>query len=275
MMKVLPEDVTPIDKLEDIAECRSFLKRIEEAEKNGFNPYFVPHEKPLRDVSIMNGKEVINFGSYNYLGMSGRTEIAAASKKAIDDYGTSASGSRILAGEKNLFIELEKEIADWKHTEAAMVLAAGNLTNTTFVGNFCGKNDAIFFDVLSHSSIEQGCKLSPAYAKRFSHNNYQSLERMLVHLRSKFQKVLIVIDGVYSIAGDIAPVPEFVRLKKKYGCFLMVDEAHSTGVIGPTGAGVDEYFCLMPDDIDIKMGTLSKALGSIGGYIASKNVLIN
>jgi 8-amino-7-oxononanoate synthase len=264
-----------ISTFEESAEFIKLAERIKEAEKLDFNPYFVCHESPLLDYSVVNGKKVLNFGSYNYLGMSGRKEVAEAAKKAIDTYGTSASGSRILAGEKRIYQELEQEIARWKNTQDAIVLAAGNLTNTTFVGNFCTENDAIFFDMLSHSSVDQGCRLSSAYTKRFPHNDFNSLDRILEKTRDRYEKVLISVEGVYSMDGDIAPVPEFVRLKKKYGCILMVDEAHSSGVIGTHGGGVDEYFGLAPDDIDIKIGTLSKATGSIGGFIAgSKNLVM-
>jgi 8-amino-7-oxononanoate synthase len=268
------EPIMPVKTFEESTEYVHFAERYQEAEKLDFNPYFVCHESPLLDVSIIDGKRVLNFGAYNYLGMSGRLEVSNAAKKAIDDYGTSASGSRILAGEKKIYQELEREIAEWKNTEDAIVLAAGNLTNTTFIGNFCNERDAIYFDMLSHSSVDQGCRLSPAYTKRFPHNDFTSLERILAKNRDRYEKVLISVEGVYSMDGDIAPIPEFVRLKKKYGCFLMVDEAHSSGVIGKHGGGVDEYFGLSPDDIDMKIGTLSKAAGSIGGFIAgSKNLI--
>jgi 8-amino-7-oxononanoate synthase len=260
---------------EDTLEHAQFSHRLEEAARLDHNPYFVCHDQPLRDVSIVDGRRVINFGSFNYLGMSGHPEVSAAAKAAIDRYGTSASGSRILAGEKHIYQELEREIALWKKSEDAVVLAAGNLTNTTCIGNFCSANDAIFYDVLSHSSIEQGCRLSSAYTKRFPHNNYEALGKLLRRTRDQYEKVLIVVEGVYSMDGDIAPIPEFVALKHTYGCFLLVDEAHSSGVIGRTGGGVDEHFGLGPTDIDIKIGTLSKAAGSIGGYIAGTRNLMS
>ena len=142
------------------------------------------------------------------------------------------------------------------------------------MGNFCGKNDLIVFDALAHNSVDQGCRLSLATAKPFPHNDYEALEGILRTQRHRYEKVLIIIEGAYSMDGDIAPVPKFVELKKKYGCFLMVDEAHSTCVIGETGGGVDEYFGLRPDDIDIKMGTLSKGLGTCGGYLAGPRSII-
>jgi 8-amino-7-oxononanoate synthase len=273
-----PPVATPkrrIARFEETLEHRQFVERLAQVARLERNPYYVCHDQPLRDVSVVNGKRVLNFGSYNYLGMSGHPEVSAAAKQAIDRYGTSASGSRILAGEKPIYQELEREVARWKGAEDAIVLAAGNLTNTTCIGNFCNGNDAIFYDLLSHSSIEQGCRLSEAHTKRFPHNDFTMLDRMLARSRDHFEKVVIAVEGVYSMDGDIAPIPEFVALKRKYDCFLLVDEAHSAGVIGRTGGGVDEYFGLGPTDVDIKIGTLSKAAGSIGGYIAGSRNLVS
>ncbi len=269
------EERTPVTKFTDSEEYKAFRERREALlTSGGEDPYFVSHSSPLRDTCIIDGREYIDFGNYNYAGMSGRPEVSEAAKKAIDQYGTSASGSRLLAGEKPIHGELERAIAEWKHTEAAVVCVGGHSTNVTFVGNFCGKNDLILYDALAHNSVAQGCRLSQAVTKSFPHSDTAALEAVLERERKYFEKVLIVIEGVYSMDGDIAPVPEFVRIKKKYGCFLMVDEAHSACVLGPTGAGVDEYFNLAGDDIDIKMGTLSKGLGTCGGYLAGKTELI-
>jgi len=266
-------DVKPITRFEDTLEYKASLNRFESL-KNFKNPFYIPHDSTLRDTSITNGKEVINFGSYNYIGMSGHPEVSQAAIEAIEKLGTSAGGSRLLAGEKTLHQELEKEIASWKHTEDALVLVGGHSTNVTFVGNFCNERDLILYDVLSHNSIAQGIQLSRATSRLFPHNDYKAARAILSSLRSKFEKVLLVIEGVYSMDGDIAPVPEFVKLKKEFGLFLMVDEAHSSCVIGKTGEGVDEYFSLKPDDIDIKMGTLSKGLGTCGGFLAGKKSII-
>lgn len=275
-VKICPRNdlqVTPITDFTRTPEYKEFAKRYEGL--NGIrNPYFICHESPLKDTSLMDGKEVLNFGSYNYVGMSGRKEVNEAAKAAIDKYGTSASGSRLLAGEKVLYQELEREIAEWKHAEDALVLVGGHSTNVTVVGNFCGKNDLIVYDALAHNSIHEGCRLSDAIAIPFPHNDTVALDRILSTRRNKYTKVLIVVEGAYSMDGDIAPIPEIVEIKKKYGCFLMVDEAHSACVIGKTGGGVDEYFGLEPSDIDIKMGTLSKGLGACGGYVAGRRELI-
>ena len=267
--------VRPITRFEDTPEYQHFLERQRALVGSGDNPYFVTHESPLLDTGIVDGKEVLEFGSYNYVGMSGRKEVKDAAKAAIDKYGTSASGSRLLAGEKQVHKDLEKEIADWKHAEDAIVCVGGHSTNVTFVGNFCGKNDLILYDALAHNSIEQGCKLGDATSRPFPHSDTKALESILKNQRAYYEKVLIVIEGAYSMDGDIAPVPDFVRVKKEYGCFLMVDEAHSACVIGKTGGGVDEYFGLDGNDIDIKYGTLSKGLGTCGGYLAGKKCLID
>jgi 8-amino-7-oxononanoate synthase/acyl carrier protein len=267
--------VTPVTRFEDSEEFQAFYERQQALLGSGMeNPYFVRHDSTLTDVSMMEGQEVLNFGSYNYVAMSGRPEVQAAAKDAIDKYGTSASGSRLLAGEKTLYQELERELADWKNAEAALILVSGHATNVTLVGNFCGKDDLILYDALAHNSIDQGTKLSQATSKPFPHNDHVALESILKAQRHNYKKCLIIIEGAYSMDGDIANVPAFVELKKKYGCFLLVDEAHSACVIGKTGGGVDEYFNLKPDDIDIKMGTLSKGLGTCGGYLAGPRSII-
>ena len=256
------------------AEYIEIQKRKEALFSDIENPYFLPHDSLIGDTSVIRGERVINLGSYNYLGMSGNPETEAAAIDAIKKYGTSASGSRTLAGEKTLYQQLEKTIADWKHTEDCIVCTGGWATNLSFISCFMKEGDFILYDALSHNSISEGVALSKAESKAFPHNDLRTLESLLIKIKGKYNKVLIVIEGVYSMDGDIAPVPEFVRLKKQYGCFLMVDEAHSGGVIGDHGGGVDDYFSLDPKDIDIKYGTLSKALGTCGGYIAADQSII-
>ena len=256
------------------AEYISLFKRKDELFDDVENPYFLPHDSLISDTSVIRGERVINLGSYNYLGLSGDPETQEAAIEAIRQYGTSASGSRTLAGEKTLYQQLEAAIAAWKHTEDAIVCTGGWATNLTFISSFMTEGDFILYDALSHNSIAEGVALSKAESKAFPHNNLSVLESLLIKIKGKYNKVLIVIEGVYSMDGDIAPVTEFVRLKKQYGCFLMVDEAHSGGVIGDNGGGVDDYFHLEPKDIDIKYGTLSKALGTCGGYIAADKAIV-
>ena len=266
-------DIKPVTSFVDSREYHAFRERLDSM-ADMEDPYFICHDSVLRDVSLVAGREVLNFASYNYICMSGHPETVRAACEAAGRYGTSASGSRLLAGEKSLYLELESEIAEWKHTEAALVLVGGHSTNVTFVGNFCNARDLILYDALSHNSIMQGCALSRATCRAFPHNDIKALGDILAVSRSRFEKVLLVVEGVYSMDGDIAPIDEFVRLKKEFGLFLMVDEAHSSCVIGKNGGGVDEYFGLEPDDIDIKMGTLSKGFGACGGYLAGSEALI-
>ena len=271
------EEHVEYHRITDFADSEEYIalkKREKDTLEGGFNPYFVPHDSLIRDTSIVYGKEVINLGSYNYLGMSGNPETMQAAIDAIKKFGTSASGSRTLAGEKTLYQQLEKAIAEWKHTEDAIVCTAGWTTNLTFISSFMRAGDFIVYDALSHNSIADGVALSKADSKAFPHNDLAALESILERVNDKYNKVLIVVEGVYSMDGDIAPIPEFVRLKKKYNCFLMVDEAHSGGVIGDHAGGCDDYFGLDPHDIDIKYGTMSKALGTCGGYIAADKEIV-
>jgi len=280
----IEEDVTIVADTEDSAnritnfsESKEYLymrRRMEETFYEGINPYFIPHDSLIRDTSVINNKEVINLGSYNYLGMSGNPETEQAAIDAIKKYGTSASGSRTLAGEKTLYRELEKTIAEWKHTEDAIVCTGGWATNLSFVSCFAQKGDFIVYDNLSHNSLTEGVRLSMADSRAFEHNNLNQLETILKAVEGRYNKVIIIVEGVYSMDGDVAPIPKFVELKKKYRCFLMVDEAHSNGVLGDNAGGVDEYFHLESGDIDIKYGTMSKALGTCGGYIAADHSII-
>ena len=267
-------EIRPITRFEDTPEYAAFHARLDPMEAEHTNPYFLCNDSPLRDTSLHDGREILNFSSYNYVGMSGRPETVKAAQEAAAHYGCSASASRLLGGEKPIHKQLEEAIAAWKHAQDAVVLVGGHSTNVTIVGNFCGKRDLILYDVLAHNSIQEGTRLSEAESRPFPHNNFEALETILKSCRNRYEKVLIVVEGVYSMDGDIAPIPEFVRIKKAYGCFLMVDEAHSACVLGATGGGVDEYFGLESTDIDIKMGTLSKGLGTCGGYLAGSRALV-
>lgn len=269
--------VERIRTFEEMPELKAFAARrdsLSAALGTFGNPYFVAQDSSLRDVSYINGRKMLNFASYNYVGLSGDPEVNEAAIAAVRQYGTSASGSRLIAGEKTVHQDLEKALARWKGTEDSLVLVGGHSTNVTFIGNFCGARDLILYDVLSHNSIAEGVRLSQADARPFPHNDTEALEHLLKSRRDRYEKVLIVIEGAYSMDGDVAPVPEIVRLKKAYDCFLLVDEAHSMLVLGENGRGVDEYFGIDPSDIDIHMGTLSKGFGTCGGYLAGKHSLI-
>ena len=238
------------------------------------NPYFQRHESVTRDTTQIEGRELINFSSYNYLGMSGDDAVAAAAKVAIDQFGTSVSASRLVSGQKTVHTELEREIADFVGVEDALVYVGGHSTNETTIGHLFGPGDLILHDALAHNSIIQGAILSGARRRPFPHNGWEELDQLLRELRHDYRRVLIVIEGVYSMDGDYPNLPEFVTVKKRHKAFLMVDEAHSIGTMGDHGRGMSEFFGVAPTDVDLWMGTLSKSFGSCGGYIAGCNEVV-
>ena len=221
---------------------------------------------------LINGREMGMFASYSYLGLIGHPKINAAAKDAVDRYGTGTHGVRTLAGTLTLHRELEETIARFKHTEAAIVFTSGYVTNLTVVSTLVGREDYVISDKLNHASIVDGCMMSGAKFLRFKHNDMDALEDRLKQCPSDSAK-LVVADAVFSMDGDVINLPRMVEVCQKYGAWLMVDEAHSVGVLGKTGRGIEEHFGL-EGTIDIKMGTLSKTIPSVGGYIAGKKDVI-
>lgn len=221
---------------------------------------------------LVNGREMGMYASYSYLGLVGHPRINAAARKAIDRYGTGTHGVRSLAGSLTLHTELEETIAAFKHTEAAITFTSGYVTNLTVVSSMLGRGDYVISDKLNHASIVDGCQMSGARFLRFGHNDMKALESRLQQLPDGAAR-LVIADAVFSMDGDIIDFPKMVELCRKYKAWLMIDEAHSVGVLGKTGRGIEEHFG-MPDTIDIKMGTLSKTIPSIGGYIAGRKELI-
>jgi len=238
------------------------------------NPYFRVNENIVNNRTQINGRNMVSFSSYNYLGMSGDKRVSQASKNAIDKYGTSVSASRVATGEKPLHKELEQEIANLLGVEDAVVMVGGHSTNVTTVGHLMRPQDLIVFDELSHNSILQGAELSGARRMPFPHEDFKALDKILTENRSQYQRVLITIEGVYSMDGDIANLPEFIKLRNKHKCLLMVDEAHSMGVLGKNSGGIRDYFDANGEDVDIWMSTFSKSFASCGGYIAGKKSMI-
>jgi 8-amino-7-oxononanoate synthase len=239
------------------------------------NPYFSVHEGVARDTSVVEGRELLNFSSYNYLGLSGDPRVSRAAKEAIERYGTSVSASRLASGERPLHAELEGEIASLLGTEAAVILTSGHATNETVIGHLFGDGDLILHDALAHNSIQQGALLSGARRRPFPHNDWRALESTLRQLRPSFKKVLVAIEGVYSMDGDIPDLPRFIELRERYRFVLLVDEAHSIGVLGDTGAGIGELYAVDRSKVDLWMGTLSKSFASCGGYIAGSRALVD
>jgi 8-amino-7-oxononanoate synthase len=238
------------------------------------NPYFNVHERVTNDTSVIGGRTMINWSSYNYLGLSGDPSVTRAAQDAVERYGTSVSASRVASGEKPLHRELEQELAQFLGTEDSIVMVSGHGVFVTTIGHLMGPNDLILHDSLAHDCILGGSKLSGAKRRPFPHNDFEALERQLAQLRPHYRRVLIAVEGVYSMDGDIAPLPEFIRLKKKYKCLLLVDEAHSIGVLGERGRGVGEHFGVDRADVDLWMGTLSKSFASCGGYVGGSKTLV-
>ena len=221
----------------------------------------------------IDGREMLMFASYNYPGIINHPKIKKAAIEAIEKYGAGTAGVRLLAGTTKIHEELEAKIAEFTGVEDAITYSSGYVTNLSAISTLCGRGDLVIIDKLDHASIIDGCMLSGATHKSFLHNNMESLERVLNNSKEYVDK-LIVVDAVYSMDGDVANLPEISRLAKKYNAKIMVDEAHSIGVIGKTGHGIEEYYGLK-GVVDIHMGTLSKAIPSIGGYLAGDKELIN
>lgn len=238
------------------------------------SPFFKLHEGLAGATTRIAGREYINYSSYNYLGLSGHPDVSAAAKNAIDRYGTSVSASRLVSGERPIHRELEQAIAKVYDVDDAIIMVSGHATNVTTIGHLFGPRDLILHDELIHNSVLQGISLSGARRLPFSHNDSAALNTILTEQRHHFERVLIVVEGIYSMDGDYPDLPRFVEIKRKHKTFLMVDEAHSFGVMGKTGMGIREHFGLQGKDVDIWMGTLSKALAGCGGYIAGESALI-
>jgi len=206
--------------------------------------------------------------------MAGEPEVMAASRAAIDRYGTTVSASRVAGGEKPLHRELEAAIAGLLGVEDAIVMLGGHTANVNTIGHLLGPEDLILHDALAHNSIVQGCLLSGAKRLAFPHNDFATLDKMLTELRLQYNRALVIIEGIYSVDGDIPELPAFIEVKKRHKALLMVDEAHSIGVLGRRGGGIGEHYNVEMADVDIWMGTLSKAFASVGGYIAGRHSLV-
>jgi 8-amino-7-oxononanoate synthase len=262
-------------QFEQSPEYRRLLDALQLPQRAGVaNPYFAAHDGIAADRTRIAGRELINYCSYNYLGMNGRRTVQQAAQSAIDRYGTSVSASRLVAGERPLHRELELAIASLVGTDDAITFVGGHSTNETVIGHMFAAGDLILHDELAHNSIVQGCRLSGATRRAFPHNDVAACGELLAQLRGRFRRVLIAVEGVYSMDGDIAPLPQFVELKQQHKAYLMVDEAHSLGTIGRTGRGIGEHFGIDPRQVDLWMGTLSKSLGSCGGYIAASRAIV-
>ena len=238
------------------------------------SPFFKQHDGVAGATTHIDGRELINYGSYNYLGFCGDPDVSSAAKAAIDRYGTTVSASRIVSGERPLHRQLERALADLYEAEDAIVFVSGHATNVSTIGHLFGTKDLVLHDTLIHNCTLQGAQLSGAKRLSFPHNDWAALDALLTAQRHHFERVLIVVEGIYSMDGDYPDLPKFIDIKRRHHAFLMIDEAHSLGVMGSSGRGIREHFGVAGKDVDIWMGTLSKALAGCGGYIAGETALV-
>jgi 8-amino-7-oxononanoate synthase len=243
------------------------LEQLEAARQHDLLPYFRLLTSQAGPVVEMEGRETIMLGSNNYLGLTGDERVKQAARDALETYGTGVTGSRLLNGTTPLHVELERELAEWMGSDDAIVYTTGYQSNLGAIGSLLEPGDTVVCDSGDHASILDGCRLSGAKLRPFRHNRMDKLEKMLERAAEDGGGVLVVVDGVFSMEGDVADLPRIVELCKAHGARLMVDEAHAAGVLGARGAGASEQFGVEAD-VDLRMGTFSKSLASCGGFIA-------
>lgn len=261
-----------IQLLPEIVAFRDKLKLIKEAGLDEL--YFQPSDRVDGCYLSIHKNTYLNFGSYDYLGLAKHPDVVKAANIALNHYGTSVSASRIISGDRVVTRDLELAIARLIGTEDSVVFSSGYMTILAALTHLFHKGDLIIYDQLAHNSTIMGALFSGASTMQFFHNNIEDLTLKLKHNRTKYKNVLIVVEGIYSMDGDVPPVQSLIELKNQYNCLLLIDEAHSIGVLGEHGAGIREYFNLSPNDIDIWMGTISKSFASCGGYLAGNAELI-
>jgi 8-amino-7-oxononanoate synthase len=270
--KSIPEEFTRFDRFPNYEKL---LVPQAAAKRFGLdNPYFKVHDGVAGCTTQIAGRQYINFSSYNYLGLNGHPRVNKAAKEAIERWGTSVSASRLVSGERDVQGDLESALADLHGVEDCIVFVSGHATNVTTIGYLFGPKDLVLHDALIHNSVLQGIQLSGAHRRSFPHNDWQKLDEILRDIRGQYERVLITIEGLYSMDGDIPDLPRFIEVKRRHKAFLMVDEAHAIGVLGTHGKGIAEHFGISTRDVDIWMGTLSKTLASCGGYIAGEKALV-
>jgi glycine C-acetyltransferase len=246
-------------------------EELEAIKKQGLYAHYATISSPNEAWFVVDGKRVLNLCSNNYLGFSNEPVLKRAAKEAIDNFGVGPGATPIVAGTKEIHIQLERRLADFKRTEASVLFQAGLTANVGTIPAVTGEGDVIFSDELNHASIVDGCRLSRAQVMRYAHNDTKDLKAKLEQGVDSRRK-LIVTDGVFSMEGDIAPLPEIVELARRYEALVMVDDAHGEGVLGEHGRGIVDHYGLV-GEVDIEMGTLSKAFGVMGGYIAGSQLL--
>lgn len=238
----------------------------------GFYPYFRVVESEQNPEVTVQGRKMVMLGSNNYLGLTSHPKVKEAAIAAVKKYGSGCAGSRFLNGTLDIHVQLEEKLAKFFRKESALTFSTGYQTNLGIISSLAGKDDVVVIDKLDHASIIDACRLSFAEVKKFKHNDMRSLEFVLSECGDRGK--LVVVDGVYSMEGDIAPLPDIVKMCKKFGARLMVDDAHGVGVLGRTGRGTAEHFGL-ENDVDVIMGTYSKSMASIGGFVAASEDVIH
>jgi 8-amino-7-oxononanoate synthase len=249
------------------------IPQLQQAREAGMLPYFRVLEGPTLPVVHMEGADRIMLGSNNYLGLTGDERVKQGARDALERYGTGLTGSRFLNGTIGLHVELEHELAAWLGTEDAIVFTTGHQANLGALGTILGPGDTVIADAGDHASILDGILLSQAKLRPFRHNRLDLLEKRLKAAEQDGGGILVVVDGVYSMEGDVAPLPEIIELSRRYGARVMVDEAHAMGVLGARGAGASELLGV-EDQVDLRMGTFSKSLASCGGVIAGDSEVV-
>ena len=256
------------------ASSHDRMDQLEAARKADLLPYFRLIESEAGPLMEVEGREVVMLGSNNYLGLTGDERVRQGARDALDRFGTGLTGSRFLNGTTPLHVELEEELADWMGTEETLVFTTGHQANAGAIGTILAPSDTVICDSADHASIMDGVRLSGAKLRPFRHNQMPKLERMLERAAGDGGGVLVIVDGVFSMEGDLADLPTIAELCERYGARLMVDEAHAVGVLGARGAGASELFGV-EDRVDLRMGTFSKSLASCGGFIAGSSDVID
>ena len=258
------------------AKVRNYerAEQLRAAREHDLLPYFRTLEGPAGPVVEMEGAERVMLGSNNYLGLTGDPRVTEGARAALDAYGTGLTGSRLLNGTIQLHLDLEAELAGWMGTEDALVFTTGHQANLGALGTLLGPGDTVVADSGDHASILDGCLLSRAKLRPFRHNRLDKLDKQLERAAAEGGGVLVVVDGVFSMEGDVAPLPQVAELCERHGARLMVDEAHGAGVLGPRGAGTAELFGV-EDRVDLRMGTFSKSLASCGGFIVGSHEVVD
>ncbi len=270
--KEIPESYYKIEKMPEYIRLEQMQSILDSTGIR--NPYFSVHEGCIADTTKIDGRELISFSSYNYLGLSGLRRVSEGAIEAVENFGTSVSASRLVSGQKTIHVDLDRELASFIGCGDVVTFPGGHATNESVIGHLLGSGDLIIHDSLAHNSIVQGALLSGARRRPFPHNDWQALDEILGQIRHEYRRVMIAIEGLYSMDGDYPELDKFIEIKNKHKAILYVDEAHSIGTIGETGRGLAEFYGIDRSEGDLWMGTMSKSLASCGGFVGGNKDMI-